>query len=234
MSSKIIPAIALFQEIAVKTLQQLSNAAKIKIYEKGAYLPMEDCIFYIIYGDVKLFKDTTGGEEIVVDLLSNKHFFGEQALFEESLESYNAQAITNLRLIAWPANLFQRLIYEDNHLAVNFLKDKILKQGSLELELEHVSTQNVEQRLGCLLLKLCSLQDITKNEAVLTLPYDRVLIAKRLNMRPETLTRTLHKLCENGHIKVSGNSLHVKSIDTLIDQTCHDCSQTFPCKKIRS
>ena len=220
----------LFKNILPETLQTIRTEVKQRHYPKGtlvlANASFERCFCYIITGYVKLFKETYEGEEVILDLLSSGYFFGEQTLFEKKAEHlYSIQAVSDLELFTWSVSLIRQLIDQDHQLAINFLKNNLLKQNDLAIELQHLSHQKAEQRLGCLLLRLCGMQETTQKEMILKLPYDKALIAARLNMRPETFSRAMQKVSSECNIDVQGHVLKINSIELLQRYACENCSQ---------
>jgi CRP-like cAMP-binding protein len=220
MLNIIIPSLKLFQNIQTETLEIILSTAKIKTYKKGVSWsdPLGEYIacFYIMKGAIKLFKQTQEGKEIIIDILSKSHFFGEQQFFGQTGDPYWLEVIKPLQILSWPFDVFKKMLFSDHQLALNFLKNKILKQQELEHDIEDLTSYTAEQRIACLLLKLSGVEKKTGDEKiVLKLPYDKALIAAKLKMRPETFTRAMHKLCENCHIRLVGNILYIDSLAPL-------------------
>lgn len=93
----------------------------------------------------------------------------------------------------------------------------------LELQLEHASTMNAPQRLGCFILRLTN---NTKTSFKITLPYDKNLIAAYLGMKGETFSRALSELKPLG-VSVKGKTLLINDIHKLINFSCISCSLIF-------
>lgn len=55
----------------------------------------------------------------------------------------------------------------------------------------------------------------TKNEATITLGVPKQVIASRLSIQPESLSRILRNLQREGHITVEDNLIHIKDISLL-------------------
>lgn len=60
---------------------------------------------------------------------------------------------------------------------------------------------------------------------ILKLPYDKALIAARLNMRPETFSRVMQKVSAECNIDVQGYILKINSIELLQRYACENCSK---------
>lgn len=228
-----LQSIALFSKLAEESFASLLQCSKKVFYKKGhIFLKTHDIaqfFFYVCEGWVKLFKETKEGDEIIIDVLTNTHYFGESFLFEENKEHYNAQAIEDLEIIMIPLASLKSLIAKDRSLALNFLQSTLAKQQTAHLEIERLSSQNAFQRVACFILRLAATNQ-EKKAVVLRFPYDKTLLASRLGMRPETFSRALSKLHQHYGVEVKNDVIHVNNIDALIRLVCQQCSQTYPCK----
>jgi CRP-like cAMP-binding protein len=92
----------------------------------------------------------------------------------------------------------------------------------LELRIEHLLTMNAAQRIGCLFIKL-SETTAQKGPVSFTLPFNKILLANYLGMQRETFSRGLKELTTMG-VKIKGNSIYVKEIQSLIQFSCVSCS----------
>ena len=241
MLDYLIPSLSLFQSITSNTLKTIISTSKIKSFRKNTFLNTDHAhsyFAYILKGHVKIFKETVEGKETVLDILAKQHFFGEDLCFEEHPPCPCIQCIDEVDLIIWPTSTVKRLLHEEHQLCLNFLKHKIHKQYHLENNIEHLTTKNAEQRIGNLLLNLveradqtdcsnkaahatnhdfplCSQKNKNSDKIVFKLPYDKSLIAAQLNMRPETFTREIQKLCANCDMELKGSTLFIDSLDPL-------------------
>lgn len=186
--------------------------------------------FYIIdSGWVKLFRETLDGDEVVMDVMPHGHIFGETAAFEDGTYSCSAEIVEPAVLFAYPLPVLERAVGDSGALALAMLKhvsNRNLMQGK---EIEHRTAQNAPQRLGCYLLRLC---DPGKpGPAVIHLPHDKVMIAARLGMQPETFSRALARLQKDVGLVVRGATIEIGDIGLLTSYTCSACSNAFPCEK---
>jgi CRP-like cAMP-binding protein len=99
-----------------------------------------------------------------------------------------------------------------------------------EREIEHLTIQNAPQRIGCFILRLCP-KDQDKN-IILQLPYDKLLLASRLGMKPETFSRALNKLRDETGIRINGARIEIGNIKQLSHFSCSACSSSYPCEDI--
>lgn len=190
-----------------------------------------DSVFVIRSGWVKLFRETLDGQEAIIDVLSNGHIFGDSALFNENIHQYGAQVVEDGIVWRIPIHIFQNLLGENKDFTFNLVKHMAQFRREHEKEVEHRSLQNASQRIGCFLLRL--LPNLPAEGAhTIQIPYDKLLVAGRLGMKPETLSRGLARLKEDLNITVKGGTVHVPNIATLIEYTCSACTHSFPCEDL--
>jgi CRP-like cAMP-binding protein len=82
---------------------------------------------------------------------------------------------------------------------------------SLVSQLEQLKAQTGPPRVAEFLLELC---DKDSGSATVTLPYDKVLIAGRLGMKPESLSRAFAKLKPAG-VTITRNNAVIDDVDRL-------------------
>lgn len=234
MENPLLKNTSLFSDIDANLLKQFSDVAIIHKYKKGQTIYCEgdsaQFFFIIKSGWVKIFHQTLGGEEAVTDILTTSHIFGENAVFENFIYSHSAEAVEDCEILALPLSLLQTAINNNHKIAVNMLGAMSYHRKKQEKEIEHLTIQTAPQRIGCFLLRLIP-KGKTKN-IVINLPYDKTLIASRLGMKPETLSRAIKSLTEKTGIKITGARVDIASIESLSEFSCSACSSSYPCEDI--
>lgn len=223
----------LFHGVSDELLQQFTDMAQVRSAPKGKVLFIQDdeakWFYLIIEGWVKLFCETLEGTEAVIDVLTDGHLFGENAMFENNHYSYSAEMVESTQYISLPTSLLNTAIKSDNQLALNMLSGMSRCRRQQHREIEHLNLQNAPQRIGCFLLRLCPAE--SANAIHINLPYDKTLIAARLGMKPETFSRALAKLKAEARIEINGPSVIIHDLSRLITYTCNQCSSSFPCEE---
>lgn len=200
----------------------------------GALFYNEDPAEYIYYvrsGWIKLFRETLDGIEVVLDTISPGQIFGQDALFSEKRHTTNAEAAVITELTAFPLELLEQGITQDQALSQALLSHMARDNARRERELEHRAVQNAQQRIGCFLLRLHL--DVWKGARTFPLPYDKTLIAMRLGMKPETFSRALTNLQRETGLHVRGMRIEIPDPEALADYACATCTGTFPCKDLK-
>lgn len=233
MQTDFFKSIELFSQASPESLELLSNSAERVSYKKSSIILAQhqsSAVFlYLINGWIKLYKESAEGAEIVVDILSQENYCGESFLFEEKTEEvYTAQSISDVDIITVPIQFLKQLMLEDHSLSLSFLQAALQKQQQLNMQLEHLSIQTAAQRIGCFILRSCD-NPISEESVTLQLPYDKLILASRLGMRPETFSRALGALSEQCDLRIDGENICIPKISNLSQYVCQHCSKIFPC-----
>ncbi len=194
------------------------------VHESDSYY-----FYMIVKGCVKLFRETLSGDEAVVDVLNIGDFFGEIAIFENNKYSYSAEAVEDSEILMFPLSLLAKHIQENNKIAQNMLRYMSKNRTQQAKRIEHISLQNAPQRIGCFLLGMCKNQ-VDEDCITVDFPYDKLLVASCLAMKPETFSRALKTLKSEADIEITGATVTIKNINKLSEYCCGHCSGTFPCE----
>lgn len=223
-------AFSLFSGLKPETIAAFARHAQAVMAAKGTtlFLPetANEKLFFIETGWVKIFRQTLDGAEIVTDTLTSSHWFGEIGLAGSEPLPYGAEVIEDAALISLPRFLLAEEVLRNGPFGLKILQELTRQKAQKDMEVEHLAAQTAPQRLGCLILKLCPAR---QGEASLTLPYDKLTLASRLGMQPETLSRALSKLKDATSLSIKGHTIHIPDIKALADYTCGACSSRFPC-----
>ncbi len=225
---------SLFTKVEPKNLEIISNLAKLRLYKKGTLILNYDqshtTFLYAIKGWIKLFKESTDGKEVIVDILNNHSYCGEQFLFQkQENELYKAHSISDVEVFTMPIKSFYELVLSDNHLSATLLQNRLRKQHHLNMEVEHLSIQNAAQRIGCFILRLCALNG--EEKITFRLPFDKGFLALRLRMCPETFSRAFNKFTQECDVTMTGNVIHINNVSSVTRYVCEHCTKVFPCQE---
>lgn len=176
-----------------------------------------DAFFYVIEGWIKLYRLNREGEETVIHVIAPGETFAEAAVFGSHRKyPVNAQYIEDSTLLAIPRSSFIERIAANPELALHILGAVSARQRYLIQQIEQLTVKDAPQRIGTFLLNLCQPgQTPVKNgHTVVDLPYDKMLISRRLNIQPETFSRALKKLEACG-VKADGHKVIIGDLDKL-------------------
>jgi CRP/FNR family transcriptional regulator, dissimilatory nitrate respiration regulator len=169
--------------------------------------------FYVVLdGWIKLSRLTAAGQETVVGVFTNGESFAEAAIFGSGIYPVTAIAVTPARLLHIPAKRFIEALFEDSRLCLSIMGSMSAHLRKLVAQLERLTSGRAVERLSEFLFKLC---DPRQSSAELHLPHDKSLVAARLGMQPETLSRCLAKLRQSGVIECDGDLVIVPDVAAL-------------------
>jgi len=170
-----------------------------------------DAIFIVIEGWVKLYRIAPSGSEAIVGVFTKGHSFGEAVALRGATYPVYAEAVTDSTLIRIEAKHILSLLKNDPAVAISILTATFAHLHGLVAQIEQLKGQTGPQRLAEFLLDLTQ---ASVGACTVELPYDKVLIAGRLGMKPESLSRAFSKLREQG-VLVQQNRADIKDVEAL-------------------
>lgn len=179
--------------------EALLAGAHTRVFERGATIFLQGerakAIYIVVEGWVKLFRIAPNGTEAVVGVFTKGRSFGEAVAFRHDVYPVGAEAVTDCTLLRIEADAFLRMITESPEVAVSILSATFVHLHSLVGQVEQLKAQTGAQRVAEFLLELCDRDD---GSCTVLLPYDKALIAGRLGLKPESLSRAFAKLRDHG------------------------------------
>lgn len=205
----------LFSGLAPEALRLLLDDSAVQRFSRGTVLFLQGepaTRFYAVFdGWVKLFRETRDGQESVIGVFRSGESFAEAAMFGSRIFPASASVVDDARLLVIPAESFIRRLSEDPGLCLKMMASISAHMRMLVQQVEQLTARSTTQRLAGFLIKLCPSD---RGPAVIRLPMDKNLIAGRLGMKPETLSRSLAKLREFG-VETAGRELTILDVATL-------------------
>jgi len=175
-------------------------------------------VYIVLEGWVKLFRITPNGAEAVVGVFTRGRSFGEAVAFRSEAYPVTAEAVTDCRLLLFPASAILGMMQSCPELSTAMLASTFRHLQSLVNQVEQLKAHTGAQRVAEFLLELCPVED---GACAVTLPYDKILIAGRLGMKPESLSRAFARLRENG-VRVKQNHAAIADVGRLRDYVEED------------
>jgi CRP-like cAMP-binding protein len=147
--------------------------------------------FVVICGWVKLFRMTVAGDEAVIQVFARGDSFAEAAALTGDPYLATAEAVSEVRIVRIPADHVVKSIREMPEIALAMIASTSQHMHHLAQQVEQLKAQTGVQRLAEFLVALCPLEG---GKCTIALPYDKMLIAGRLGLKPESLSRAFAKL----------------------------------------
>lgn len=195
--------------------QKVLEAARERTFDRGATIFLQGeqatAIYIVAEGWVKLYRIAPNGAEAVVGVFTKGASFGEAVAFRSDNYPVSAEAVTDCTLIRIETDAFLRQIRENPEVAISILSATYLHLHSLVAQVEALKAQTGSQRVAEFLLELAP---CPAGPCEVILPYDKVLIAGRLGMKPESLSRAFARLKDHG-VVIRQNTAAIADVAAL-------------------
>ncbi|MTE01916.1 cyclic nucleotide-binding domain-containing protein [Paracoccus sp. YIM 132242] len=168
-------------------------------------------IHIVAEGWIKLYRIAPNGAEAVVGVMTRGQSFGEPMALRQAAYPVSAEAVTGCELIAVPAHAVLDLLKTHPEAAISILSAVFMHLQGLVEQIEQLKARSGAQRVAEFLLELCP---PGADSATVVLPYDKALIAGRLGMKPESLSRAFARLRDLG-VRVNQSSAAIASVSRL-------------------
>ncbi|MGD9638338.1 MAG: Crp/Fnr family transcriptional regulator [Alphaproteobacteria bacterium] len=206
-----------FSKLKDESIKDLFNGAYVKCYSKGQLLflqgDMAEAFYIVIDGWVKLFRNSEDGQEVVIAAFSHGDIFAEAAIFGEGKYPVSASIIEDAKLLVVPRKIFLERLKNNSELCFEIFASMSKHLRFMVSHMEQMGTRSAPQRLAGF---LCNLAQDENGKIIANLPHDKSLIAARLGMQPETLSRSFAKLKSMG-VEVDGLKIIINSLLKLKD-----------------
>ncbi len=171
--------------------------------------------YWVVYGQIKLAIASADGAEKVIEIIDAGQSFGEAVMFMEKPYPVFAQALSDALLLHVSKAAVFAEIAHDPAFSRKMLAGLSRRLHGLVGDVEAYSLRSCAQRVIGYLLQ--SDQDTVpaSGRVVVTLPVGKAVIASRLNITPETLSRIFHQLSNARLIAVNGREVCIHDIDRL-------------------
>jgi CRP/FNR family transcriptional regulator, dissimilatory nitrate respiration regulator len=207
--------VPLFTGLEDETLVLLTHGALERHYRRGTLLFGEgepaDRFYVVLDGWVKLFRESPDGNECMVGLFTRGESFAEAAMFDRLGFPVNAAVAEDARLLIFTAEHFLTTLEQNHGLALNLLANLSGMLRYLVRQLDQLTNQPTYQRLAAFIVSLCPCD---AQRATVCLPCDKLLIAGRLGMKPESFSRAMARLKEVG-VSCERNCVQVEDVAAL-------------------
>lgn len=214
----------LFASLPDELADTILQRATTRSYRRGETVFLQgdpsESIFVVLDGWIKLFRITSTGAEAVVGVFTKGRSFGEAVAFSGGAYPVSAEVVTDSRLLHVRASILSTMMRDRPEIATAILASAFRHLHGLVAQLEQLKAHTGAQRVAEFLLELCLRE---KGSCTITLPYDKTLIAGRLGMQPQSLSRAFNRLETQG-VKISHNQATIADVERLREYMLQDRS----------
>lgn len=195
-----------FTNLSPRALERLEQVQTRRAVAGGHILFLEgqegSSMYRLIKGAVRLFRSTPDGREVTIHLVQPGDLFAEIVLFERDTYPVSAVTVEPSTIAVIPRQRIHALM-SDESFREEFLRNLVAKMRFLSQQLYVLATMDVRQRL------LRFLEVRYGRQAEIISDLSKRDTAAAISVRPETLSRTLAALAQEGLIHWSGAQITV-------------------------
>lgn len=194
-----IRTIPLLNDLSQDTRDVLLTHASTRQFARGSTICLQDektrTLKILLHGWLKLYRVAPNGREAVLSTLRTSQSFDEIAALQNGPSLASAEAITDCKVLFIPIaqnptdGLARQEIYSAAVAAASQHLDR------MATHIEGLKVQTGLQRLSVFLIDLCG--DSCGADR-LELPYGKSVLAGKLGMKPESLSRAFNRLRDVG------------------------------------
>ncbi|MEJ2643737.1 MAG: Crp/Fnr family transcriptional regulator [Gammaproteobacteria bacterium] len=164
--------------------------------------------FLVREGQIKLYRLSADGAEKVIEIVQPGESFAEAIMFmERRVYPVSADALEAAEMLAFDSKSYQELLRESVDTCFRLMGAMSMRLRTILNEINAITLQNATFRLIHFILG--QLPDGKEEAPSVELGAPKNIIASRLSIQPETLSRILHNLSKKGVISVQGKTIHI-------------------------
>lgn len=212
----------ILDQLSQSVRECLLSKAQVKAFDRGATISLQgeqaDCLKIVLSGWVKLYRVSSNGNEAVLSTLEQGQSFDEIVALQGGACPASAEAASDctvmflkLSSICSCENAFAEISSAVMAAAADHL-------DSMIGHIEQLKVQTGTQRLSEYLIDL---SDAAGGASELKLPYEKVLLAGKLGMKPESLSRAFGRLKPFG-VRSVQRSVTIRDLSSLQDLVDED------------
>ncbi|KXB31614.1 cyclic nucleotide-binding protein [Dechloromonas denitrificans] len=210
----------LFAGLAPKLLDELSRASRLLevpaqsvLFEAGD--PVREA-YVLVSGTLKRSTILAGETKKVIELAQSQQLLGLGEAFSASRYASSGKTITPCIVVAIDIHKLRAIVRQDLDLSWRIIQAMAERQCAVEFDVTgyHYGLTGT-QRLLDYLIELAGGHPGLAGETTVTLKTSKKIIAARIGMTPESLSRSLRLLSESGVIVVDGRNVHIQNAALL-------------------
>jgi CRP-like cAMP-binding protein len=196
-----VSLVPIFNHLEPEQMDEIMAMVHSVSYKKGEMIyhagEQSDSLYIVNKGKIRIYRLSESGKEQLVRILNPGDFTGELAIFKNDEHVSFAEAMAETQVCLIKRSDLQELLLKYPSISLKLLKEFSNRLEVSEKQTARFATEKVETRIA-LFLAECS--DEQQAEEI-TLPMSKKDLASYLGTTPETLSRRLADLEDQGLIK---------------------------------
>jgi CRP-like cAMP-binding protein len=212
---QVVTRTALFRPLGADMVEQIiAPATAIMLRPRGWLTRQDDSAksFYIVIdGWLKVYRSAPSGDETVITMLKKGDSYPESVALTGGRYLASSNAVTDARVVRIPADHLVRCIRQNPELALSMIASTSHQLGDLIEQVKQLKAHSGLKRVAEFISSMCGVEH---GSCAVVLPYDKVIIASRLGLTPEYLSRAFARLRNLGVI-VNASRVTVQDVRRL-------------------
>lgn len=206
----------LFDGLPQEQLREVAAIASVRRFFRGQTIFVEggraEGFYTLVSGRIKVFKLSLDGKEQILHIFGPGEVFGEVPVFAGGRYPAHAEALETVTTLFIPRDAFVDLVRREPSLALNMLGILSQRLRVFTHLIEDLSLKEVPGRLAAYLLYL---SDRNGRATVFELDITKGQLASLLGTIPETLSRILTRMNQQGFIVVEGKKIALQDREAM-------------------
>lgn len=171
-----------------------------------------DCFFYLVAGQLKLYRLSPEGQEKIIEVIEPGTTFAETRMFLDSPHYHvSCAALTDSEVVGIDSRNFRAVLRESPDTCLLLLSEFSERLDGLINQIDQLTLQNATARVASYLLS-----GLPNGTTQYLLRTSKGVLASRVSVRPETLSRILRQLAHNGVATVDSHGrVYVHDLEGL-------------------
>ncbi len=210
----------LFSGLDEGAYRSLAAGVQLRHFERGRVLfqtgESAHSFFFVDSGQVELILNSASGERKTLEVIGPGRTFAEAVAFMRRVKyPVTAEVLEDCCLCEIPIGPYTALLDGNPNACFRLLGDLSAHLHARVREIERLTVQNARGRLASYLLDHVIDANEDTDEATVRLELPRHVIASRLSIKPETLSRLLRNLVDEGVVTIEDRVIFVHSLGRL-------------------
>lgn len=173
-----------------------------------------DSFFFVDSGQIELYVISATGQKKTVEVIGAGGTFAEAVAFMREVKyPVTAAALVDSTLCRIPNAAYTKILESNFDACMRMLTDVSRRLHARVREIDRLTVQNASSRLASYLL--AHMQKTTEDEAIVRFDVPKHVVASRLSIKPETLSRLLRNLVNDGVVTINDNEIQIHSLVRL-------------------
>jgi len=205
----------LFSSLTDEQLDRVcQHSATEKFHEGQALFRQGDSVNYfylVIAGRIKLFRLSPDGQEKIIDIVTEGNTFAEALMFmDQPHYPVSAAALSRAEVICIDTRDFKAMLCDSIETCFLLMGDMSSRLRRLIHEIDTLSLHTGTCRVASYIL-----QSAPDDRDTFNLDIAKRVIASRLSVKPETLSRIMKDLHQRGILTVEGSKITIHDRQAL-------------------